>query len=328
MNYKYFKNKKLLKVVNIFQKKYSNTYGNGFGDFLRGCIFLLQIAQTYNLRFDIDYNNHIISHFLFKDNDTEKNNKIDYDNVFYIIGSSCIISEKIYKEFIDYLNYANNDILYLYTNNRPMHPISIFQSDLIKNKILPNEILSITIDETMKDMKIIEKQFIVIHIRTGDRFLLCNEVDCAFFEYISTIIKKKLSPDNKYLILSDSNELKKMLKNNFPELIIHINCITHTGEDIPKSDVMERAVAEGASEGGNSVDLVEGVDINTNSEFNSTKNTLVDFFIMSKSNYIHGISVYEHGTGFSDYCSKIFNIGYEFTLIKDDNSHPTRECAI
>jgi hypothetical protein len=33
---------------------------------------------------------------------------------------------------------------------------------------------------------------------------------------------------------------------------------------------------------------------------------------MSKSNKIYAMSPYEHRTGFSEYCSKIFMIPYEF----------------
>ena len=52
--------------------------------------------------------------------------------------------------------------------------------------------------------------------------------------------------------------------------------------------------------------------IEHNQSNNSIKNTLTDFFIMSKSNKIYALSPYGHRTGFSEYCSKIFIIPYEF----------------
>lgn len=293
-----FKNIKLTKVVNIFQKTYANGKGNGFGDFLRGSVFLLQIALTYGLEFDVDYGNHIISQFLYKEQESIYS-EIEYDKVIYIIGDWKPLNKKLYGEFIDYLNSINTNVEFLYTNNAPLHPITDFQKNTIKKSFLPNKILKDEIEKTMGNLGLIEKQFNCIHIRTGDRFLVFNEIDHSLFIKIAKTMNSKIIPGHKYLILSDSAELKTLLKTKFSNLIIWVNDIIHLGE------------------------------INGHSkEQDGVKDTLVDFFIMSKSNYIHGITVYEHGTGFSEYCSKLFDIGYDCTLIKDENIHKTRDCAL
>ena len=82
------------------------------------------------------------------------------------------------------------------------------------------------------------------------------------------------------VLLSDCNKLKSYLKHKYPQLIININEITHIARENNQSN-------------------------------NSIKNTLTDFFIMSNSNKIYAMSPYG-GTGFSEYCSKIFMIPYEF----------------
>ena len=74
------------------------------------------------------------------------------------------------------------------------------------------------------------------------------------------------------------------MKKQNPALIIGINEITHLGESKVQSD-------------------------------NSIINTLTDFFLISKSNNIYAMSPYEHGSGFSEYCSKIFNIPYTFCML-------------
>jgi hypothetical protein len=293
-----FKNIKLTKVVNIFQKTYVNGKGNGFGDFLRGSVFLLQIALTYGLEFDVDYGNHIISKFLYKEQESVYS-EIKYDKVFYIIGDWKPLNEKLYGEFIDYLNSITTNIEFFYTNNAPLHPITDFQKNIIKKSFLPNKMLKDEIEQTMCNLGLIEKQFNCIHIRTGDRFLLFNEIDHSLFIKIAKTMNSKIIPGNKYLILSDSAELKTLLKTKFSNLIIWVNDIIHLGEIDDNSKVHD-----------------------------GVKDTLVDFFIMSKSNHIHGITVYEHGTGFSEYCSKLFDIGYDCTLIKDENIHKTRDCAL
>ena len=300
---KYYKNAVLKKVVNVFQKNYANGKGNGFGDFLRGCVFLLQISLTYGLNFDVDYRNDEIFRFLYKEKDTEEKSIIDYEKVFYIIGDWKPLSEKLYKEFINYLNSINNETGYFYTNNGPIHPITDFQKSIIKNLFLPNKLLKDEIEKTMDILGLTEKQFNCIHIRTGDRFLVFNEVDNEFFIKMAKTMNSKIVPGNTYLILSDSTELKTLLKKKFPNLIIWMNHVVHSGgNDETLSDSDEK-------------------------ELNGIKDALIDFFIMSKSNYINSITVYEHGTGFSEYCSKLFDIGYDCTIIKDKKVQKTRDCA-
>ena len=53
------------KIIHVYQLEYSNGKPTGFGDYLRGSLFLLQICNKYNLEFDIDMNAHPIS-FFFK----------------------------------------------------------------------------------------------------------------------------------------------------------------------------------------------------------------------------------------------------------------------
>jgi len=88
----------------------------------------------------------------------------------------------------------------------------------------------------------------------------------------------------KYLLLSDCNMLKLYLKKQYPKLIIAINEITHLGESIDQND-------------------------------NYIMNTLTDFFIMSKFNNIYAMSPYAHGSGFSEYCSIMFNIPHTFSML-------------
>ena len=49
-----YKNTKLKKIVNVYQKNYINAKGFGFGDFLRGSIYLTYVCMVLGLEFDID----------------------------------------------------------------------------------------------------------------------------------------------------------------------------------------------------------------------------------------------------------------------------------
>ena len=287
-----FHNKKLNKLINVYQLHYKNSErANGLGDFIRGSFYLLQIAIRYNLRFDIDYSNHPISKFLTKHVYTDEQYTIDYSNVEYYFPDNLINTTiDFYNNFITYLNNVDTRILCLNSNNLPIGIITEFQRQFIKNKFIPNENLNKHINLTMNNLNILPQQFSVIHIRSGDKYILHNnQINNNVISNINNILFNifKLNLNNptiKYLLLSDCNTLKLYLKKQNPALIIGINEITHLGESKVQSD-------------------------------NSIINTLTDFFIMSKSNNIYAMSPYEHGSGFSEYCSKIFNIPYTFCML-------------
>ncbi len=270
------------KLVNVYQIKYINALGGGLGDFLRGSFFLLQIAMTYGLRFDIDYNNHPLCKFLYKEKNTIDEN-IDYSNVYYYYPDNGEkTTQQFYNNFIKYLNYNKVETLYLLNNNYPIKNITKFQSNFIKSKFLPNEELTNAITKEMNKLNILPNNFSVIHIRTGDRFIVNGEnLDNELITKVTKILSK-ININGPIVLLSDCNKLKIYLKNIYPQIIININKITHLAIK-HKPD-----------------------------NYTSIKNTLIDFFIMSKSNKIYAMSPYGHRTGFSEYCSKMFIIPYEF----------------
>ena len=90
---------------------------------------------------------------------------------------------------------------------------------------------------------------------------------------------------NKYLIIADNNEIKILLLKYFPEFKTILKEITHFGEGI----VLEEE---------------------------KVKNTLIDFYLLSFAASIQSYSCYDHGSGFSYWCAKTFDIPYSCMLIK------------
>lgn len=278
------------KIVNVYQQSYKNAPGGGIGDFIRGSFFLLQFCIFYNIRFDIDYNNHPISKFLYKKNNTVDEN-IMYNTILYYYPDNNKNDDKnnnvFINDFVNYLNKLNtSNTKYIFSNNYPIKKINDFERQFILNKFLPNEELICSINSELTKINIIEKQFSVIHIRLGDSILLDNEkIQNNTLLKILNIILKNIEINNKkkYLLLSDSNDIKIFLKQKFENLVINLNKIVH---------------------------LASKID-----EYESVKSTLTDFFIMSKSNYIYSLSIYDHGSGFSEYCSVLNNIPYTFYKI-------------
>jgi hypothetical protein len=85
-------------------------------------------------------------------------------------------------------------------------------------------------------------------------------------------------------VISDNNEIKLLLNDEFPNIKFLVYNITHLGE---------------------------GVRL----ENEKVKNTMIDFYLMSKSSAIYSLTSYPHGSGFSYWCAKIYGIPYKCKYI-------------
>ena len=86
------------------------------------------------------------------------------------------------------------------------------------------------------------------------------------------------------MLLSDNNYIKKLMKEKIPSLIIQNRPITHLGEQTELSDV-------------------------------EVMNTMLDFYTMANSNKIFSFSKFGWGSGFSEWCSVVYNIPYVKIII-------------
>jgi len=82
----------------------------------------------------------------------------------------------------------------------------------------------------------------------------------------------------QWLLLSDSGFVKDELRC-FPDLKRLQNRITHFGEGV-------RSTSE------------------------EIRNNLLEFYLMSQASHIFAFSVYEHGSGFSQWCAATYEIPY------------------
>jgi len=273
----------LRKIVNVYQLKYKN--GNqefGFGDFLRGSFCLMQFCNKNGLEFDMDLSNHPMSTYIIN----QPNTICNYNEILTVNKFS------LYPTINDYNIYysSHNDVYYTFNNWFPTFDIEQPEINFIKNKITPNEIMQYQIMTEMTNLNLTSKQFSVIHIRTGDNYLLNKELlNKQYVNQVFKILHPLIKNTNhKYLILSDNNQLKTLFKN-FKNCIFNIKPITHL-------------------KGCNTLDD------------DSIKNTLLDFYLMSHSNKIYSITVYVHGSSFSKYCSIIYNIPFEIKYIIYDQN--------
>ena len=159
----------------------------------------------------------------------------------------------------------------------------------------PTEQMANLVDSTLADLKLTKQRYTVIHVRSGDKYLKggAGATDTFNAQYIQhltkeifILIKNNLgsTPISNYLVLSDNPEIKRIIGQAFPSIKMLFNKITHFGSGVIQEDLQVR-------------------------------NTMVEFNLMSFSSAIFSFSCYEHGSGFSQWCAKTYDVPYVCKLI-------------
>lgn len=296
-------NTKIKKIVNVYQLEFGNHKSQGIGDFLRGSFFLMQLSKMLKLDFEMDISNHPISQFIINKG---LNPEIDYNTVEYKIGmnrpsnhdlryilnppNNMYFDIDFINKIISELNKSNTECFALFSNAFPIfYNFKDEGMNYLKSQLLPNQIMVKYIDETLKKLNLKKHTYAVLHLRTGDKYLSENEViDSNFINEINTHIDKIIVPGKKYLLLSDNTVLKAHLANR-PIFYVLLNKIEHLGGEIS----------------------IKGAENNGIKDNDALKNTMLEFYLMSYSNSILSISVYDHISGFSKYCAEIFKIPFK-----------------
>lgn len=299
------KKKGIHKIFHVYQQKYAdNSYPTGFGDFIRSCFFIIKFCNKYGFQYEIIIN-HPIAQFLknFPLHDiissTILNNKVFmftdtnwaqsvFDNENYI--EKFLLVKQKFNLFIDYLCNLPiiNGSVFSYNILFPYDDISIEECDKIRSLFEPSREIVEKIDQHLSNLGLIKYQFIILHIRSGDSYLK-NEnkiFDSLYFETIKNEIIEIIFKNKNIhiLLLADNNEIKLLLNDLFPDIKFLVYNITHVGE---------------------------GVDLETE----KVRNTMLDFYFMSYSSYIYSFTSYPHGSGFSYWCAKMYNIPYNCKYI-------------
>ena len=288
---KKFKDKGLKKIVNVYQFHYTNGKANGLGDFLRGCLCLLQISTILGLEFDVDFENHPISKFLMekKEKYNIKYNEIGWyqDNNFIEITSE---SNKIFfKGAIGFLNNINMYDKNIYTmfNSFPMNvKISREHKNIMREKLEPNDMMKNNIVLRLAKLNLTVKQYTVLHIRCGDEYLNSQGsiINQGYLNNIYSLINNIIDNNLKILLISDNNALKILLKSKYPNLIVQLKKITHLGCDNNSSD-------------------------------SDIMYTMLDFYMIRSASKIIAITRYPQGAGFSKWCSVIYDVPYVSIIV-------------
>ena len=277
-------------IINVYQPTYKNDKNaSGFGDFIRGNYFLMQFCETFNLKFNVLIN-HPIQHFLKNNGVCKLNNNEtpNYENIeFYQqVKIEGFLDENNFNHFLNTSENTNEQRnVFINTYLYPQQVITSKHKEIMQTILEPIPELITQVNNVLTNLNLERHSFNVIHIRSGDKYLIENSViDPGFIKKLVNVLYF-LNNKETYLLLTDSYKLKYVLMKLFPRLKMFFNEITHFGEGIELDD-------------------------------NKVKNTLVDFYVMATSKKIFSFSVYEHGTGFSRWCAETYNIPYIGNILK------------
>ena len=290
---------KIQKITNVYQEKYLNGNSTGLGDFIRGSIFLLQYCKLYNIECDISLKNHNIYKFLNNyDNDSNTIDLTIIKNIYINCKSFNIVNNEIKfimrskEDTLNFFNFYIKSIKHTSINNNlnmnahffPLYENILFEhKEYIKKIFEPNDTIKKIVYSALSDMNLIIKKYKIIHIRCGDKELIENIIDTTIHDKILNVLNDYV--DDNILIISDSSKIKEKIKIKYPQINIFKQNIQHIGEGVQNND-------------------------------DSYISLLVDLLFISLSNDVLSLSVLNHGSGFSEWVSKMNDIPYKCLSVK------------
>ena len=264
----------------------------GLGDFIRGCYFMLQFSDKYNIDINFFINKHHLNKYLvnFIDNsipDDISNNITFFDktNATYFKEDNEIDYQylDIDIELFKYLNNSENidgNYFIFLTNHPDQKYISKNHKYKIQEILKPTQELKNIVETCMTNLNLNRHKFIVIQIRLDDS-AFSNNISINK-QHINTLIKYiyriRVNTTDDIFLISSNNNIKKAILHSISTIKTIFNEIAHTSNDTADEQ--------------------------------NVINTLKEFFVMSYSKQIYSFSVYEHGSGFSKWCAITYDIPY------------------
>lgn len=251
----------------------------GFGDLLRGTIALYQLSKNNRFNFYVCINLHPISNYLIPlycpFNDFIKENK---DSIPYVGVNH---NNSIYSLFQNYFNFikSKTDIIPVLCNDNANHNLTEDCKLFCKEFLKPKDFFQLEINKFIDELPI--KNYNIFQFRMGDSEVVYNqEVKSNYKDLIQLFIKKQKLNPNEDLIISDSKKIKE--------------CARELG--LYTTDIEPR-------------------HFGVHNDDKSTKELLLEIFVMIKAKKIKSYTVYGWKSGFSLWISKIYDIPLEHIYI-------------
>ena len=294
--YSHHKLQNVKKIVNVFQSFYKHKKGCGLGDFIKGSYFLYQYCKIANKECEINMRYHLISDMVdieypeipstdqqaieICDHKNYHPNVFDKHNIIHYISTIDSIHSYLSRCTIAH------QTMYVYITCYPLFTIEDDARTFIKYSFTPSYLIDHMVSSMLEPHQLETRTYHLIQIRCGDSCLIRHDtLHMNSILQLVSAIKNHMESRKTYILIADSDALKKTMVSYLPELIIHDYAVAHTGEGVDQQS--------------------EGV-----------VGTTIDYILLSGALSIYSISTYEHGSSFSKWCAETYRIPYTCSFLK------------
>lgn len=199
-----------------------------------------------------------------------KNSRTEYSDIIDELGEN--IPFKFPGEVENFILNSNEEspIVFM-TNEQCIEPIEEDVKDFIRELISPNNDIINDINQIIQSLPC---DYIVKHVRLGDAEMVRNQQNTNKYMYLlNRLISMRTSKD---VLFSDSYNFKKFASSRAGFMSLNTET-SHLGY---------------------------------HTDLNKLKNTMIDFYLISKSKMIYSYSEYSWNSGFVYWSSVIYNIPF------------------
>jgi len=305
-----YSNTTLKKVVNVYQTQFVDFKASGFGDYLRGSFMMLQLLRTLekytgvHVDFDMDLRNHPMSKYLVCDDTLERPasypslGNFHIDSLLVNQDENDIAYQHIVREVIRYFNKIQQPNFFAFCcKDIVFTEILDSEKALIRSRIQPTAEMETYITDSLTRLGV-TGPYTTIHIRLNDAVCFPHAVgssqatlNTTLIEDLVASVRSKIDQSKTYVLVSSSTAVKDALTGG--NILSLPTAICHIGQNQEPTD-------------------------------EQLKDTLLDFYLMSRSAEILAFSTYER-TGFSLECANIYGVPYTMTQVEDKEETARRE---
>ena len=248
----------------------------GFGDLLRGTIYLYKLSQQMKFTLIVDTQLHPVSQFLIS-------HPHEFSN--YVIQNKSKINisinppdKYVVDQIRDHALSNNPNPILITTNCSDNHETpSVECKQFMRSMLLPNDEFKKYFNDMCNVFKI-PKHYSIMHFRLGDYDLVQNKSNMAHYNKLFNIVNQHIATIPNLCIISDSVQFKQYLKRLIhPKFAGRIITTKSVHLSYPNNDI-------------------------------EVKETFFDFMLLTNAMIIKTHSVYGWISGFVQWASHIFNV--------------------
>jgi hypothetical protein len=287
-------NVKLKKIIGVYQIEFVDFKASGLGDFIRGSFTMMQLVRLLNkytpanIQYDMDFRNHPMSKWLVCDKALEKPpfyselTNMHIDTLMVKQDEEDLGYQHLLREIILFVNRSGGPTVHGFVcRDDVFEEILQSERDLVRTRMVPTAEMDTYVTDTLTEMGV-AGPYTVLHIRMADdKCFPPVPLDQALIDEVVRTVYTRMT-DSQHVLISNSDQVKDAFAGR-PYIHFKKTEICHIGQNDKQS-------------------------------LQQTKDTLLDYFIMSRAETIHAFSTYDR-TGFSLECSKVYSIPYTFTKV-------------